>query len=177
MRLASRFTILLFTVSAAFVASAGNAQQATGDVEHIDSFLAAFVYLIRAMQAGGPWVMSLGLLCIGANVAWLIYWSPHIAKPIGAAISMARGGRSEREGQLETDLAEALRELTGLRGQVKLLEDRDEELRRAVSALVETLEAQMKRAGVDTDLLDLVREMLMHEGSATPLTNGKASVA
>ncbi|MBP2232562.1 hypothetical protein J2847_005891 [Azospirillum agricola] len=176
MHIAARISLALTAVSGVLVAASGRAEQAGGEVEKIDTFLAAFVYLIRAMQAGGPWVLALGLLCIGANIAWLIYWSPQIARPIGAAISMARGGRSEREDQLEQELVEARREISNLRGQMKILEDRDEELRRGVGALVEVLEGQLKRSGMDTGLLDLVRQTLMHDSAPPRLDPVSGSV-
>ncbi|MCW2242255.1 hypothetical protein [Azospirillum canadense] len=127
MRIAARLTFALSAAAGVLIAAAGHADQGGIAPEQIETFIAAFVYLIRATQSGGPWVMGLAVLGMGANIAWLIYWLPHIVKPLASAVSMVRRGSTERELELEQKLAEADRKIAQMEADVRSLQHQVEE--------------------------------------------------
>ena len=99
--------------------------------ESLNNIIVAYFNLA---SAGGPLVVSWTITCTLGLLAWICWLVPKTVRPIAQAIQMVRRGTSEREIQLGN-------EVEVLKAKVRILEDRDEELRRALDALMTFLES------------------------------------
>lgn len=120
-------------------------------------------HLLAAIQHGGPAVIIALVLAAGL-AAFIVYRLPELARPLAAAFQMVRGGRSEREGELEQQVAELRAENTELRSRLRILEDRAEEVCRALVALADHLVDRLAKTGsgeADISLVEMVRSLAL----------------
>lgn len=112
-------------------------------------------FLVAVDHHGFP-ALAMLMASVTSMALVAIFKAPALSETLRAW----RRGASPREAELEAEVAVLRKENATLAEKQRILEHRDEELRRAVSLLTDHLERQMADAGQDVGLLATIRGLV-----------------